>query len=135
MTLSGEDTLTRLLMPVAAEVFPRAEMRRRKRFDAAIDQSGFIEPDAVQMLGSLQVTTTLDDTAYNSTSTSAYTTCVSTTLTLGTGTWTVVVNAMSRGAHNAGTSIDYRINIDGNAYNEITRTAVKEALAHPRRIL
>jgi hypothetical protein len=123
MSFSGEDTLTRMFMPVAEAVMPRAELRRRKRIDAAIDQSGFVEPDAVQILGSLQVTCTLDATAYNSTSTSVWTTCVETVMTLGAGTWTLIVTAMSRGTHSAGTSIDYEINIDGTAYNEVTRTA------------
>ena len=128
MPFTGLDNLTRMYMPVAEAIMPRAELRRRKRVDAVIDASGYIDPEAVQILGSLQVTSTLDDTAYNSTSTSVWTACAETTLSLGAGTWTLVITAMSRGAHSSsGSSINYRITVDGNAHNEITRTAPSTA--------
>ena len=99
MPFTGLDNLTRMYMPVAEAVMPREDLRRRKRVDAVIDASGFIDPEAVQILGSLQVTSTLDDTAYNSTSTSVWTACAETTLSLGAGTWTLVITPMSRGGH------------------------------------
>lgn len=128
-TLTGEDNLMRVWMPLGPALLPASEIDRRKRVDTAIDGSGYIDPNAVQILGSLQITSTLDATAYNSTSTSVYTECVETTMTLGEGTWTLIVNVMSRGVHSAGTSIDYRLNIDGDAYNEISRSAPTSAAA------
>ena len=123
MALTGLDNLTAEWMPAVRAKLPASEIDRRKRVDQAIDATGYIDPSVVQILGSLQVTATLDATAYNSTSTSVYTECVSTTMTLGEGTWTLVITAMSRGTHTSGTSIDYQITVDGTAYNEITRTA------------
>ena len=120
---TGDDTLTRILAPAMPAIMPASELKRWKRVDFALDDSGFVNIDAVKVIGGLLVSATLDDTLVTSTSTSAYTTCVSTTITLGDGTWTVMAQAASRGSHSAGTSIDYRLNIDGTAYNEITRTA------------
>jgi hypothetical protein len=126
---TGDDTLTRIVAPAMEALMPASALKRWKRVDFALDDSGVVNINAVQILGSMQITSTLDDTAYNSTSTSVYTECVITTMTLGTGTWALIVNAMSRGAHSAGTSIDYRLNVNGDAYNEITRTAPAAAAA------
>jgi hypothetical protein len=129
MMLTDQDRLEKLFVPLARTIMPPAALDRQKRIDYALGDDGKVQESAMPPLSGLHITSTIDDTAYNSTSTSVYTTCVETTITLGDGTWTLIVNVMSRGAHSAGTSIDYRINVNSDAYNEITRTAPAAAAA------
>jgi hypothetical protein len=126
---TGHDRLARLLAPVMPDLMPPAEIDTFRRVRRALDGSGFVDADAVPPLGQVIVNAALDDTTYNSTSTSAWTTCVEVTQSLPPGTWSLVALAMSRGGHSAGTSIDYRITVNGDAYGEITRTAPTSSAA------
>lgn len=123
MTRTHEDRLTRIVGEAMPALLPVRGLDHMKRIEYAIDRTGRVNANAVQLLGALDVQTALDDTQYQSTSTTDYTTCVELFVSLGAGTWTLVVLAESRGIHSGGTSIDYRLSIAGTAYNEITRTA------------
>jgi hypothetical protein len=131
MKYSGNDTLTKIVAEAMPSLMPASEMRRWKRIDHAISDDGYINAGAVQLLDTLLVTALLDDTQYNSTSTTDYTTCCEMNPTLGNGTWTMIVQAQSRGGHSASSNIDYRLNIDGIAYNEVTRSAPTSATQLP----
>jgi hypothetical protein len=123
MKYSGNDTLTKIVAEAMPSLMPASEMRRWKRIDHAIDDSGYVSADAIQLLGTLYVAFLMDDTTYNSTSTLDFTTCLEANPELGNGTWTLNVQANSRGGHSTGTSIDYRLRIDGLGYTTVTHTA------------
>jgi hypothetical protein len=63
-----------------------------------------------------------DDTQRSTTSTVTYTTQVSVTFTLPSGTWTVEANGWGRFGHDAGGSGDFRLVIDGTAGSAATRS-------------
>jgi hypothetical protein len=123
MRYSGNDTLTKIVAEAMPSLMPASEMRRWKRIDHAIDDSGYINSEAVQLLGNIYVAFLMDDTTYNSTITADFTTCCEANIELGNGTWTLNVQANSRGGHSTGTSIDYRLRIDGLGYTTVTHTA------------
>jgi hypothetical protein len=123
MKYSGNDTLTKIVAEAMPSLMPASEMRRWKRIDHAIDDSGYVNVEAVQLLGALYVAFLIDDTTYNSATTADFTTCCEANIELGNGTWTLNVQAQSRGGHSAGTSIDYRLRIDGLGYTTVTKSA------------
>jgi hypothetical protein len=123
MTYTGNDTLTKIVAEAMPSLMPATEMKRWKRIDHAISDDGYINVDALVILGSLYVAFLFDNTTYNSTSTAVFTSCIEANPDIGNGTWTLNVQANSRGAHTTGTGINYRLMIDGTAYNEIFKTA------------
>jgi hypothetical protein len=123
MKYSGNDTLTKIVAEAMPSLMPASEMRRWKRIDHAIDDSGYVNVEAVQLLGTLYVAYLLDDTSRASASTTDYTVAIEANPEIGNGTWTLNVQAQSRGTHSTGTNIDYRLVIDGVVYNPISRTA------------
>lgn len=123
MPITGHDRLVDEVIPIAKAFLAPEMLRQRRALRHAISDDGYIEPEALLILGNLLVSLTLDDTQYNSTSTSAYTDMAAHTITLPDGVWTLYVLALSRGGHSAGTNIDFRLSVQNDAYNEITRSA------------
>jgi hypothetical protein len=103
---TGEDRLTAIVAQAMPAIIPVSDIKRWKRVDRAIDDSGFIDPSSVQLLGNLYVAFLIDDSVFNSASTVSYTTCIEANPELGNGTWTMAVQASSRGRHTTGTNID-----------------------------
>lgn len=63
-----------------------------------------------------------DDTLRSTSSTSTYTTAVTISPTLPSGTWTCEVNGFGRVATDAGGNLDVRVLIDGTASSVVTRS-------------
>lgn len=123
MSFTGHDRLVDTLMPAVREMFPGDEMARRRRIDRALGADGYVRSESLLILGNLLIALVIDDTQYNSASTSVYTDMAAQNIALPEGAWTLYVLTWSRGGHTAGTSIDYRLSVQNAAYNEITRTA------------
>jgi hypothetical protein len=126
---TGEDRLTAIVAQAMPALIPVSDIKRWKRVDRAIDASGYIDPSSVQLLGNLYMAFLLDDTQYVTTSTTVYTTCIEANPEIGNGTWTLYVQAQSRGNLSAVTNIDYRLSIDGVTYGEISRSAPSTSAA------
>jgi hypothetical protein len=126
---TGEDRLTAIVAQAMPALIPVDDIKRWKRVDRAIDDSGYIDPSSVQLLGNLLVAFLTEDTVVANASTTAYVTCIEANPELGNGTWTLNVHASASAFHSAGGNTDFRLNIEGVAYDVVTHTAPTAASA------
>jgi hypothetical protein len=120
---TGEDRLTAIVAQAMPALIPVDDIKRWKRVDRAIDDSGYIDPSSVQLLGNLLVAFLTEDTVVANASTTAYVTCIEANPELGNGTWTLNVHASASAFHSAGGNTDFRLNIEGVAYDVVTHRA------------
>jgi hypothetical protein len=125
------DELARLLMPAVQATVPGRSLQRRQRIDAAIDVSGNIRAEAIQLLGAIIPGGWIDNATYSITSTSDYTVTAPGVLALTQGTWFLKVRAWLRYGVGSGNDADCRLVIDGVPQASVTTRSGPSSSAGP----